>query len=143
MLDLLPGIQSTASALTAERLRMDVIGQNIANVHTTRGLDGRPYQRQQVVFETVFQQQLGDSSLQPRQSVQISRIEQDLRPPKLIHDPGHPDADARGMVAFPDINVFQEMVDMMAASRAFEANLSVVKNAQVMAMQALSLGKRS
>ncbi len=142
MIDLLPGIQSTTSALAAERIRMDVIGQNIANVNTTRGLDGKPYQRQQVVFETVLQQHLGPDAGTSFPSLRVSQIAKDPRPPKLVHDPGHPDADARGMVAMPNINMFEEMVDMISASRAFEANLAVVKNARALAMQELSIGKR-
>jgi flagellar basal-body rod protein FlgC len=143
MIDLLPGVNSTAAALTAERMRMDVIGQNLANINTTRGLEGRPYQRQHVVFETVLQQRLGADALAPLQSVRVSRIEKDHRPPKLVHQPGHPDADAHGMVATPDINLHEEMVDLIAAARAFEANLAVLKNARALTLQTLAIGKRS
>lgn len=143
MLDLLPGIQSTASALTAERIRMDVIAQNLANINTTRGLDGKPYQRQRVVFETVLAARLGSDAGVPPQPVRVARIEPDPRPPKLVHDPGHPDANAEGFVALPDINLHEEMVDLIVASRAFEANLAVLKNARTMALQTLSIGKRS
>jgi flagellar basal-body rod protein FlgC len=142
MIDLLSGINSTASALDAERIRMDVVSQNIANVDTTRGLDGKPYQRQQVVFESVLQAQQGsDASGALPQSVQIARIAKDNRPPRMVYNPSHPDANSKGMVAMPDINIHEEMVDMITSSRAFEANLAVVKNARTMAMQALSIGK--
>src|SRR6266481_3237956 len=142
MLDILPGINSTTAALNAERIRIDVVGQNIANLNTTHGPDGKPYQRQQVVFETLFQQarEIGGA---PLQSVTVARIEKDQRPPKLVYEPGHPDANSEGMVALPDINMAEEMVDLIAASRAFEANLAVVKNARSMAIQTLSIGKRS
>ncbi len=75
------------------------------------------------------------------QSVQIARIENDNRPPRMVYNPSHPDANAQGMVAMPDINIHEEMVDMIASSRAYEANLAVVKNPRSMAMQDLSIGK--
>jgi flagellar basal-body rod protein FlgC len=143
MLNCLNGITSTAAALNAERIRMDVIAENIANAHTTRSADGKPYQRQQVVFETVLQNQPGNITGTPVSSVQVARIEADKHPPILVHNPGHPDADAHGMVAMPNVNVHQEMADMLVASRAFEANLAVVRNARSMALQSLSIGKRS
>lgn len=144
MLNLLTGIHSTAAALNAERIRMDVIAQNIANVNTTRGLDGRPYQRQQVVFETVLREQqlaAGPPHVGP-QTVRVAQVKADPQPPRLVHNPGHPDADARGLVAMPNINLYEEMVDLIAATRAFEANLAVVKNARAMAQQTLAIGKR-
>ena len=144
MLNLLTGIESTAAALNAERTRLEVTSQNIANANTSRGLDGQPYRRQSVVFETMLKQHqaaLGGASV-PSQSVQVSRIEQDKNPPKMIHIPGHPDANADGMVAMPNINIHEEMVDLMSASRAFEANLAVIKNARSMALQSLQIGKR-
>jgi flagellar basal-body rod protein FlgC len=140
MISLLTGINSTAAALDAERVRMDVISQNIANVNTTRGPDGKPYQRQQVVFASVLHsQQAGGAGAQ--QQVQIARIEKDNRPPRMIYMPGHPDANEQGMVAVPDINIHEEMADMISASRAYEANLAVAKNAHSMALAALSIGK--
>jgi flagellar basal-body rod protein FlgC len=142
MIDILPGIHSTTSALNAERIRMDVVGQNIANLNTTRGLDGRPYQRQQVVFETLLNQHIGDATGSMPESVNVARIEKDQRPPKLVYSPGHPDANAEGMVAMPDINMAEEMVDLITASRSFEANLAVMKNARAMALQTLTIGKR-
>ncbi|HET7624875.1 MAG TPA: flagellar basal body rod protein FlgC [Verrucomicrobiae bacterium] len=142
MINILTGIDSTASALNAERIRMDVISQNIANVNTTHGLDGKPYQRQQVVFETVLRdQQAGDISGAGAQSVQVARIEKDNRPPRMIYNPGSPDANAQGMVAVPNINISEEMVDMIASSRAYEANLAVIRNARAMAVQTLAIGK--
>ena len=139
---MLPGISNTTAALNAERIRMDVIGQNIANLNTTRGLDGKPYQRQQVVFETLVQQASGGSGAQP-ETVRVARIEKDNRPPRLVYEPGHPDADSEGMVAVPDINMAEEMVDLIAASRTFEANLAVMKNERSMAVQTLAIGKRA
>ena len=139
MIQMLGGIDSTASALAAERTRMEVVAQNIANANTTRGIDGKPYQRQHVIFETALSQaQAGGVA---PSAVTVARIEQDSKPPRLVYNPGHPDANTDGMVAMPDINIHEEMADMIAASRAFEANLAVVKNARSMAMQTLSIGK--
>lgn len=140
MIQTLTGIDSSSSALAAERVRMEVITQNIANANTTRGIDGKPYQRQQVVFEQVLQGV--QSGTTGPQKVEIARIEKDVRPPRLVFNPGHPDADGDGMVAVPNINIHEEMADLIAASRAFEANLAVVKNARAMALQTLSIGKR-
>ncbi|MBE0539882.1 MAG: flagellar basal body rod protein FlgC [Verrucomicrobia bacterium] len=143
MINILTGINSTSSALDAERVRMEVISQNIANAHTTRDVDGKPYQRQQVVFQSVLDQQQRLNATGANSSgVQVVRIEKDMRPPRLLFEPGHPDADANGMVATPDISIHEEMADLMVSSRAFEANLAVVRNARSMALQTLSIGKR-
>jgi len=141
MIDFLPGVNSTTAALTAERIRMDVISENIANANTTHGPDGKPYQRQQVVFERVLSQQQAGMDGQ-QEAVQVARIKKDNSPPQLVYNPGHPDADANGMVAMPNINIHQEMADLITSSRSFEANLAVIKNARAMALQTLSIGKR-
>lgn len=124
---------------------MEVISQNIANANTSRGPDGKPYQRQEVVFEAMLNRQLtGASALDAgSKGVMVSRITKDSSAPRLVYNPGHPDANPQGMVAMPNINVHEEMVDMIAASRSFEANLAVVKNARSMALQTLSIGKRA
>ncbi|MDX1952343.1 MAG: flagellar basal body rod protein FlgC [Verrucomicrobiota bacterium] len=141
MINFIPGIQSSSSALTAERIRMDVVSQNIANAHITRGLDGKPYQRQQVVFESVLaDQQAGMSG--GAQTVQVARIQKDESPPHMIFNPTHPDADPNGMVAMPNVNMHQEWADYITSSRAYEANVAVIKNARSMALQTLSIGKR-
>jgi flagellar basal-body rod protein FlgC len=144
MINILNGIDSTSSALNAERIRMDVVSQNIANVNTTRGLNGKPYQRQQVVFEAVLKDQLqpsGTPGSEP-QMVRVASVESARRPVRMVYQPGHVDADANGMVAMPNVNLHEEMVDLMAASRSYEANLSVVKTARGMALQTLQIGKR-
>ena len=140
MVDILSGIRSTAAALDVERTRLDVISENIANAHTTRGPDGKPYQRQVVVFETALQQASGAAG--QAHTLRVARIQKDARPPQLVYEPGHPDADARGMVALPNINIHEEMADLISASRTFEANLAVVKNARSMALATLSIGKK-
>lgn len=140
MISALSGLENTAAALQAQRQRLDVVGQNIANAQVTRGADGQPYRRQQVVFDRLLQSARGLDAdhLAPT----LGKVEMDQRPARLVYQPGHPHADPQGMVAYPNINVHEEMVDLMSASRAFEANLAVVKSARMMAMQTLSLGKR-
>jgi flagellar basal-body rod protein FlgC len=142
MIQPLSGIQNTVAALDAERTRMDVISQNIANANTTHGVDGKPYQRKVVVFENALQQAMGagdNGSMTPQ--LRVARIESDHRAPIEVYEPGNPDADSRGMVATPNINIHEEMADLISASRTFEANLAVVKNEKAMAMQTLSIGK--
>jgi len=142
MIQALSGIQNTVAALDAERTRLDVIAENIANANTTHGIDGKPYQRKVVVFENALQQAMGsggNGSITTQ--LRVARIEKDTRPPVEIYEPGNPDADARGMVATPNINVHEEMADLISASHAFEANLAVIKNERSMAMQSLSIGK--
>lgn len=141
MVQILTGIQSTAAALDAERTRIDVISENIANANNTRGLDGKPYQRQVVVFETALQQAMNGEAGSQIPGLHVARIEKDTRPAQLVYDPGSPDADARGMVAMPNVSIHEEMADLINASHSFEANLAVVKNARQMAMQTLSIGK--
>jgi flagellar basal-body rod protein FlgC len=143
MISVLSGIESTAAALSAERLRMDVVGQNIANSQVTRGLDGQPYQRQQVVFESLLSDaHTGRAVAGDPPSVRVARVEVDQRAPRQVYNPGHPDANENGMVTLPNVNIHEEMVDLIAASRAFEANLSVLKTARSMALQTLGIGKR-
>ncbi len=142
MINFLAGIQSTSSALAAERTRMEVISQNIANANTTRTSDGTPYQRELVVFENVLNRQMGNDSPGVGSSVRVARIEKDQRAPRMIYNPTHPDANAEGMVAMPDINVHEEMADLIASSRSFEANLAVIKTSKSLAMQTLSIGRR-
>jgi flagellar basal-body rod protein FlgC len=141
MIEPLSGIRNTAAALDAERTRIDVISENIANASTTHGLDGKPYQRKVVVFENALQQAIGPDGINSTPTLRVARIENDKRPPVMVYQPGNPDADARGMVATPNINVHEEMADMISASRAFEANLAVIKNEKSMAMQTLAIGK--
>lgn len=143
MLNLIPGVKATGAALNAERTRLDIIAQNIANANTTRSLDGRPYQRQQVVFETVLDnlRTSGEADLRvggPR----VSRISKDPRPGRAVYHPGHPDANKEGMVQMPNVSVHEEMADLVAASRTFDANLAVLKTARQMTLQSLTIGKR-
>lgn len=141
MIQLLSGIQNTTAALQAEQTRLDVISENIANANTSHGVDGKPYQRQVVVFESALQQAMNADGSAAAPSLHVARIEKDSRPAVQIYDPGNPDADARGMVSMPNIDIHEEMADLISASRTFEANLAVVRNSRSMAMQTLAIGK--
>lgn len=138
-------INSAASGLSAERLRMDVISNNIANVNTTRTAAGGAYRRQVVVFEPRAGQasfaQILSEQLDSGQGVRAVGITTDQSPLRNVYDPGHPDANAEGYVQMPNVNVVAEMVDMITATRAYEANVTSVNAAKNMAMQALEIGK--
>jgi flagellar basal-body rod protein FlgC len=136
-MNILSATAITASALEAEKMRVDITSQNIANAHTTQGLDGKPYQRRVVAFESVLNQEMG----QNMQGVRISEIKRDESPGEVINNPEHPHADEDGNVLMPNVNIAYEMVDMVTASRSYEANLAVVRNARQMANQALSIGR--
>jgi flagellar basal-body rod protein FlgC len=140
MIDMLAGIQSTKAALSAERTRLDVIAENIANANVLHGPDGKPYQRKVVVFESALQTAINGQS-SPTPGLQVARIEKDTRPGEMVYAPGNPDHDANGMVTMPNVNVNEEMADLISASRTFEANLAVVRNARGMALQTLAIGK--
>lgn len=140
----LPGSEAISAAMNAERIRMEIASQNIANARVTRTEDGQPYRRQQVVFEAVLQEsQLAQSSgaQNPVQSVQVVRIEEDESPLKRVYDPEHPDASTDGYVFYPNVDINREMVDLMMASRAYEANVAAMKFSKTMASEALSIGK--
>ena len=140
-------LETSASGLTAQRLRMDVISNNIANVNTTRTLNGGPYQRQRVVFEP-RQQPFILPWDQPKEldkaigkGVRVTGVSPDPRPPRLVYDPGHPDANQDGYVAMPNINLVNEMVDMISATRAYEANVAAIAASKSMAQRALDIGR--
>ena len=139
-------------------MRMDVISNNLANVDTTHGANGEPFRREDVILEqggtsfgdTLGMMQNGASGAQVARSlddssdlsgVQVAAIVPDMTPFKTEYDPGNPDADARGYVKLPNVTVVSEMVDMMGASRAYEANVTAVQSAKSMAEQALNIGK--
>ena len=142
MNNLMPGVNSAASALHAEKIRMEVIAQNIANANVTKTSDGTPYERQVVKFEAILSQKLGVDAQVVPELVKAVSIMGDGQPPKMMYQPGHPDANEAGMVAYPNVNIHVEMADMIAASRTYEANLAVIKNARTMTIQTLSLGRR-
>ncbi|PAZ00895.1 MAG: flagellar basal body rod protein FlgC [Spartobacteria bacterium AMD-G4] len=127
----------TGSALDAEKMRVDIVSQNIANAHTTKGIDGKAYQRRIVAFESLLDAAAGPNM----QGVRLSEIRRDETPGEIINNPEHPHADADGNVAMPNVNIPFEMVDMVTATRSYEANLAVVRNARQLATQALSIGR--
>src|SRR6185295_4306769 len=120
MINFITGIESTSAALQAERVRMAVSAQNIANANISKGLDGKPYQRQSVVFESVLASQQGDLGGLSPQKVQVAEIRKDTSGPRMVFKPGDPEADEEGMVAMPNVNMHEEMVDYMVSSRAYE-----------------------
>jgi len=147
-MSLLPAIDISASGMSAQRMRMNVIANNIANVNTTRTEKGGPYRRQVVVFKPkgrefryylppfargeIPQNQIGTG-------VRIERIVEDMSPLVMRYDPHHPDANAEGYVAMPNVNIVTEMVDIIDATRAYEANVAVIESAKNMALKALNI----
>jgi len=126
-------LRISATGMGAERLRMDVIADNLANANTTRGPDGQPYQRKEVVlrpaggFEAVLN------------GVEVAAIAPDPSPPRRVYDPGHPDADAQGYVTLPNVNPVTEMVDLISASRSYEADVTAMNAAKQMFTRTLDI----
>ena len=139
-MNLISGIEISASALAAQKTRLDIVAQNIANAQTTRTAKGGPYQRQVVSFETelIRNQGMAGGGLQ---SIRVAQVTTDRSPGQQVYNPQHPDASADGLVTMPNVNLSQEMVDLITASRTYEANLSVVKNARQMALRTMEIGK--
>jgi len=134
----------SASALKAQRVRMNAISSNLANIETTRTPDGGPYRKREVVFQTTQQDFANtlDSELRDAvQGVRVSHVQASPLPPRMVYDPSHPDANEQGEVAMPNISLVEETADMMSAARAYEANVTVVKSAKRMALKALEIGK--
>lgn len=144
---LFDSINITSSALTAQKTRIDVISKNIANANTTRSTGGLPYRRQMVVFEenkgTSFGAYLNKFTGEFNGGgVKISDIVEDESPFKLKYDPGHPDADENGYVMMPNVEVISEMVDLIDAQRAYEANITAMNTTKSMMMNALDISGR-
>lgn len=146
------GIDAAASGLTAERLRMDVISNNIANVNSTRTLGGGPFKRKYVIFQPREAEKNSFSAMldgamnkgsknRAGDGVRAIGIGTDDSMGKLVYDPGHPDANADGYVELPNVDIVTEMVDMITASRAYEANVTTINAAKSMAQQALNISK--
>lgn len=146
------GIDAAASGLTAERLRMDVISNNIANVNSTRTVNGGPFKRKYVIFQPREAEKNSFSAMLEGamnkggkngagDGVRAIGIGTDDSMGKLVYDPGHPDANADGYVELPNVDIVTEMVDMITASRAYEANVTTINAAKSMAQQALNISK--
>ena len=137
----------SSSALTAQRLRMNLLSENLANAESTKGDNGGPYKRRDVVFSAVPAGQGFESLLDPGtgadlRKVQVVDIHKDTNPPRQVYNPSHPDADPKtGYVAMPNVQVMTEMVNMITATRAFEANTTAMNQAKNMALKALEIGR--
>jgi flagellar basal-body rod protein FlgC len=142
-ISLIPAIGISASGLDAQNKRMEIIANNVANAHTTEGVDGKVFRRKEAIFSAKLKQAIDQMGIHEKsEGVKIKEIIEDTGPAKRVYKPGHPDADADGYVSMPNINVTEEMVDMMSATRAYEANLAAIKSARTMADKALEIGKK-
>jgi len=140
-MNLLDTLQVTASGLTAQRLRLQTIASNMANARTTRTEEGGPYRKQMPLFEAVRDDPFGSDLDRAMARVEVIGVIESNDPPVMVHDPGHPDADADGYVAYPNVNVLEEMVDMMTTARTYEANANVLDVTDSMANTALEIGR--
>lgn len=132
---LISTLRVSSSGLSAERLRMDLIADNLANANTTRTPNGQPYQRKIAIFQPIT-----PIPTMPG-GVRVVQIAVDTTPPRLVYEPGHPDADANGYVAYPNVDIVHEMVDMITASRAYEANIQAFNTAKNMFLRTLDIGR--
>ena len=143
MLGIFSAIDISASGLSAERTRMNTIASNLANAQTTRTAAGGPYKRVDPVFEAIALDKMHALSPSERSvsQVHVTQIVQDQRPGHMVYSPGHPDANKDGYLEYPNVNIVEEMVNMISASRAYEAGISSVEATQKMANSALELGR--
>ena len=128
----------SSSALEAQRIRMNTIASNMANAQTTKTEGGGPYIKKNVLFKTM---PVNRTAAEGLNGVRVTGIVDDTKPPLVIYDPGHPDADENGNVTMPNINVIEEMVNMMMALRAYEANVRAFNTSKGMYQKALELGR--
>lgn len=145
---IMQSLRTSTSALMAQRVRMDLIANNVANMNTTRTADGGPYKRQAAVFreqgrEVAFRDFLGHATGAGagKGGVEVASIAEDATPPRRVHDPSHPDADADGYVLLPNIDVVTEMTDLIGANRAYEASVTVLNATKALALSALRIGR--
>jgi flagellar basal-body rod protein FlgC len=144
-MSLFNALNTAASGLSAERMRMDVTAENLANAQTTRGADGQPYRRKVVVLQEATATRFGrtlDGAINGQGGqggVKVAQIAQDATPNRLVYDPGHPDADPRGYVSMPNVQPVTEMVDLITSSRAYEANVTVMQTAKQMFSKTLEI----
>lgn len=143
MLNSFRAMRISASGLAAERLRMDTITSNLSNATTTRGENGKPYVRKVAVFQSYVDDSLGKNKELGGNlmGVKAVKIQEDESPLRKVYDPSHPDADAEGYVTMPNVNVLNEMADMIAATRSYEANVDTFNANKNMFSKALELGR--
>lgn len=137
---------TSASALAAEKLRVDMVSKNVANMNTTRTPEGGPYQRRKVIFSELVEGAARNRFVRlptrgASRGVMVSQVVVDDAPPRMVHDPSHPDANAEGFVAMPEINLVNEMVDLITATRAYETNVQVLNASKSMQLRALEIGR--
>jgi flagellar basal-body rod protein FlgC len=136
------GFRIAASGMSAQRVRLNLVSSNLANANTTRTEEGGPYKRMRPVFSSMLEgtsnPDTPDGSLR---SVEVVDIEKDETKGSIIHDPSHPDADENGNVEMPNVNVMEEMVDMVTASRSFEANVQAFTSLKEMVLRSLDIGR--
>ena len=147
MADFFSGMRISGSGMAAQRMRMNTISSNIANINTTQTPEGGPYRRKDVVFESMPDvKNFGEmvSATSPRadlQRVQVTDIISDRKAPMLKYEPDHPDANAEGYVAYPNINLMEEMTNMIQATRSYEANVSAMQATKDIANSSLEIGR--
>lgn len=124
----------SATGLSAQRIRINVISSNLANANTTRGENGEPYRRKDVIFEQMLEGEF-------KNGVRVKEVIEDEKPFTLRYEPGHPDADEEGYVQYPNINPVEEMVNILEAQRSYESNLTVLNTAKQLALRALEIGR--
>jgi len=145
-MDFETALKISGSGMSAQRTWMNVLSANLANVNTTKTASGKPYERRTVVYESSptvesFDQALNESLEDELQGVRVANIVSDKRDFRQVYDPGHPDADANGVLQMPNITAVEEMTNMVVASRSYEANLTALNNAKMMALKAIEIGK--
>lgn len=145
-MDILTGMRVSASGMAAQRTRMNTISSNIANINTTRSPEGGPYRRKDVVLESMpeaksFGEILTSAPQKDVQRVQVTDVLVDRRAPLMKYEPDHPDADDNGYVAYPNINLMEEMANMIQATRSYEANVAAMNATKDMAMTSLEIGR--
>jgi flagellar basal-body rod protein FlgC len=145
-MDFSTSLRISSSGLAAQRLRMNTISSNIANINTTRTPEGGPYRRKDVVFEAMpdfrnFGEMVTVNPDEKLQRVQVTDVTVDRRAPLMKYEPNNPEANADGYVAYPNINLMEEMANMIQATRSYEANVSAIQASKDMAMSALELGR--
>jgi len=145
-MNFLDSLAISATGLSAQRLRMNLISSNLANVNTTRTETGEPYRRKDLVFEAArsngFQEALKEQLGRPGHGVKVAAIIEDQKPFVEKYDPEHPDADENGYIRLPNVNIVEEMVNMISASRSFEANATAIRATKEMAGTALDIGSK-
>jgi len=145
-MDFSSSLRISSSGLSAQRMRMNTISSNLANINTTRTPEGGPYRRKDVVFEAMpdfrtFGEMVTTRPDENLQRVQVTDVTVDQRAPLMKYEPNHPEANEEGMVAYPNINMMEEMANMLQATRSYEANVSAIQASKDMAMSALEIGR--